>query len=48
MLRAGLELAALQEVNPCLIYARLSGFGHDKPCAGRGGFDPRASRQPSL
>jgi crotonobetainyl-CoA:carnitine CoA-transferase CaiB-like acyl-CoA transferase len=48
MLRAGLGLAALQEVNPCLIYARLSGFGYDKPCAGRDGFDPRASRQPSL
>jgi crotonobetainyl-CoA:carnitine CoA-transferase CaiB-like acyl-CoA transferase len=48
MLRAGLGLAALHKVNPCLIYAELLGLGYHGPCAGRGSFDPRASRQPSL
>ena len=39
MPRAGLGFAALQEVNPRLIYAQLSGLGYDGPYAGRGGFD---------
>jgi len=29
----------LHEVDPRLIYARLSGLGYDGPYAGRGGFD---------
>src|ERR1700730_11560171 len=37
--RAGLGFEALREVNPRLIYARLSGLGYDGPYAGRGGFD---------
>ncbi|MBV8089921.1 MAG: CoA transferase [Alphaproteobacteria bacterium] len=39
MPRAGLGYEALQEVNPWLIYAQLSGLGYDGPHAGRGGFD---------
>jgi crotonobetainyl-CoA:carnitine CoA-transferase CaiB-like acyl-CoA transferase len=39
MPRAGLGFDALQEVNPRLIYAQLSGLGYDGPYAGRGGFD---------
>jgi len=48
VLRAGLGLAALHEVNPRLLYAQLSGLGYDGPGTGRGGFEPRASRQPAL
>ncbi len=39
MPRAGLGFADLQQVNPRLIYAQLSGLGYDGPYAGRGGFD---------
>jgi len=37
--RAGLGFAALREVNPRLIYASVSGFGHTGPYRDRGGFD---------
>lgn len=37
--RAGLGYAALHEINPGLIYASVSGFGHAGPYRDRGGFD---------
>lgn len=37
--RAGLGQKDLQELNPRLVYASISGFGQDGPDAGRGGFD---------
>ena len=35
----GLGYADLRTVNPALIYASISGFGHTGPYAARGGFD---------
>jgi len=37
--RAGLGCDALRAVNPALIYASVSGFGHAGPYRDRGGFD---------
>jgi len=37
--RLGVGWEALQEVNPRLVYASLSGFGHTGPLADRGAFD---------
>lgn len=37
--RAGLGFAALHEINPGLIYASVSGFGHSGPYRERGGLD---------
>lgn len=37
--RAGLGQKDLQQLNPRLVYASISGFGQDGPDAGRGGFD---------
>jgi crotonobetainyl-CoA:carnitine CoA-transferase CaiB-like acyl-CoA transferase len=37
--RAGLGWAALEPVNPRLVYAQLSGFGSDGPYREKGGFD---------
>src|SRR5262245_21276726 len=37
--RLGIDYAALSKVNPCVIYASISGFGQDGPYAVRPGFD---------
>jgi len=37
--RLGIGYAALEAVNPRLVYASISGFGQDGPYAGRPGFD---------
>jgi formyl-CoA transferase len=39
MARAGLGFEVLQERNPRLVYAQLSGFGSDGPYREKGGFD---------
>ncbi len=39
MARFGLDYATLQQENPGLIYASISGFGQTGPYAHRGGFD---------
>ena len=37
--RLGIDYETLRGVNPCLVYASISGFGQDGPYAGRPGFD---------
>jgi formyl-CoA transferase len=37
--RLGIDYAALQELNPRLVYASISGFGQDGPYRDRPGFD---------
>jgi formyl-CoA transferase len=37
--RLGIDYASLAAINPCLIYASISGFGQDGPYAERPGFD---------
>ena len=39
MKKLGIDYAVLQEVNPALIYASISGFGQTGPWADRPGFD---------
>jgi len=35
----GLDYASLKAINPCLIYASITGFGQDGPYAARAGYD---------
>ena len=37
--RLGIDYASIQEVNPKIIYASISGYGQDGPLASRPGFD---------
>ncbi len=37
--RLGIDYESLKSINPCLVYASISGFGQDGPYAQRPGFD---------
>lgn len=46
--RSGLDPASLRELNPRLVYAAISGYGHTGPKAGRGGYDLIAQGEAGL
>jgi formyl-CoA transferase len=37
--RLGIDYEAVREINPCIVYGSISGFGQDGPYAGRAGVD---------
>ena len=37
--RLGIDYASLRKINPCIVYASISGFGQDGPYRERPGFD---------
>ncbi len=39
MRRYGLDYAALSEINPCLVYCSITGFGQTGPYSSRAGYD---------
>ena len=46
--RAGIDPAAVRGLNPRLVYAAISGYGHTGPKAGRGGYDVIAQGEAGL
>ena len=46
--RLGLDYDALSAVNPCIVYASISGFGQDGPYSNRPGFDQIAQGMSGL
>ena len=46
--RLGLSVAHLHELNPRLVVASISGFGHDGPAAARAGYDQIAQGEGGL
>jgi len=46
--RARIDPETLREINPRLIYAAISGYGHTGPKAGRGGYDVIAQGEAGL
>ncbi|MGI9259614.1 MAG: CaiB/BaiF CoA transferase family protein [Gammaproteobacteria bacterium] len=46
--RAGIEPDAMRQLNPRLIYAAISGYGHSGPKANRGGYDIIAQGEAGL
>ena len=46
--RAGIDPEAVRGLNPRLIYAAISGYGHTGPKAGRGGYDVIAQGEAGL
>ena len=46
--RAGIDPESLRRLNPRLVYAAISGYGHTGPKAGRGGYDIIAQGEAGL
>ena len=46
--RAGIDPKAVEALNPRLVYAAISGYGHTGPKAGRGGYDVIAQGEAGL
>ncbi len=46
--RAGLDPSTLRALNPRLVFAAISGYGHSGPKAGRGGYDVVAQGEAGL
>jgi crotonobetainyl-CoA:carnitine CoA-transferase CaiB-like acyl-CoA transferase len=46
--RAGIDPASLRAINPAMIYAAISGYGHAGPKANRGGYDIIAQGEAGL
>ena len=46
--RAGIDPESLRRLNPHLVYAAISGYGHTGPKAGRGGYDIIAQGEAGL
>ena len=46
--RAGIDPESLRRLNPRLVYAAISGYGHSGPKAGRGGYDIIAQGEAGL
>jgi formyl-CoA transferase/CoA:oxalate CoA-transferase len=46
--RAGIDPETVREINPKLVYAGISGYGHTGPKAGRGGYDVIAQGEAGL
>ena len=48
MAKHGLDYAALEALNPRLIYCSISGYGHDSPLAEVAGYDPVAQAESGM